>query len=326
MMFEMSGWFIIPAMPTISLVLAWMSNIPNKPIRQLIAFTWMLISLSIPLHVSTGSVGSDYALAIVILCYSLKIIELFFCEPFATDIYSMPIFPFMVLLMTYQDPPQFQEWFDAASYPPNSSSSDKGSRSRVNSSSQQDKKEKEKEKKKIDAKFVIQKGRAHGLRLWMRAVGYWLGLNVVMAILPPNPSHAFQTWPRTSWQFWAFTFATACGAYLVMALAYSALMGFYAFLWGIYVKEIFNYPFFAYSLREWWSKRWNLCYKDQYFRIVFMALYGNEDKNININQHQHPQKLTASSSNKKSKIKATVAALATFLFSGIIQYLILFMI
>ncbi|MEK7485233.1 MAG: membrane bound O-acyl transferase family-domain-containing protein [Planctomycetota bacterium] len=45
---------------------------------------------------------------------------------------------------------------------------------------------------------------------------------------------------------------------------------------GVNVSPIFNRPFMARSPRDFWSRRWNLCFRDISYRNIFLPLHGHK--------------------------------------------------
>ena len=122
----------------------------------------------------------------------------------------------------------------------------------------------------------------------------------------------------------------------MLAASHSLFMGASGLVLGVKMKRMFHRPYFATSIRDWWSRRWNQCFKDQFYRIVFRLLVdvnnnhrngqrkGNQSGPKSSNNRNDDTRNDDNNNNDDEKAKpplrrSTLAALMTFLVSGVIH-------
>jgi hypothetical protein len=113
-----------------------------------------------------------------------------------------------------------------------------------------------------------------------------------------------------------------------MELTYALIMGTYGLLMGLQMRPMFADPFASHSLHEWWSRRWNLLFKDQYYLIVFQVLHNCYGTISAESSSSSPlidkQRITARNqklqlTKRQRRFRNSVAALSTFAFSGLLH-------
>lgn len=109
---------------------------------------------------------------------------------------------------------------------------------------------------------------------------------------------------------------------------------------------MFNRPWLSTSVREWWSRRWNICFKgmewsliygvfpssffdtfslslsthpDQYYKIVFGLIDPRYAPTPRIQQKPTKHRRSSSPAQRQPVPRSALAALVTFLFSGLIH-------
>jgi len=179
------------------------------------------------------------------MCIFLKILELFYCSP-EIHLPSMSHHEFIIRLCTYTDTEYLDRWRYARS---------------------------------TGDRLMQRKLRQEAFRSNLHLLGdgliYYALINAFALILPPNPREIYLTYSRWDYRYWLLMHLTGWGSFLVLALAHAANMSVYGLVLGVKIKPMFARPYLATSVRDFWSRRWNLCFKDQFYRIVFHSLNGD---------------------------------------------------
>lgn len=89
---------------------------------------------------------------------------------------------------------------------------------------------------------------------------------VCLALSTAFPSIHTYFWLSMFWFLWCCYFAASGFG----DIATGAVMQL-----GVRVSPIFNHPFMARSPRDFWSRRWNLCFRDIAHRNIFLPLHGH---------------------------------------------------
>ena len=267
-------------------------RLKRDSLRHLLSALVVFVILLLPLVFSLGDAFMNYGFSCVCAAMFLKIAQLFFTHPLPR-LKNMSSREFWVRFTMFPDPAMIHEYEltlnrDAWKTSPQL-------RTRV--------------------KRTIWQGRWASLRMGMFALGYWLGLQFLLLILPKHPSKVLK---QGSWlEFWMLMELSGWGTWLLLGLMYTGPNCFLGFVFGVKNQDVFNKPFMSTSLRDWWSRRWNLVFKDQFYDIVFSML------NPGIKTPSRDYKKTdGDKENKETRVDArtkSIAALATFLFSGVLH-------
>ena len=303
-------------------------NIPAryKSLKKITALILISMALLSPLWIRPEvSAGMRFMHSIVMTTFSMKAYEMLVLDPAADFKFAnFPIridrfsnYEFLILLLSYPDEESFGQWLSARR------DSEDG------------------------FKMSLRANRIDGLRLCLGAVKYWAILNGIMAVYPADPAVIYMTQPAFwSWQFWYLTGLTGVGAYAILSFLHSALMGFYSILFGVKMKQIFRQPFRALSFKELWGRRWNVCYRDHFYRIVFSLLHNKQSSVSDKQRHVALKKKNDDFQESGRRMKTRtlsmsfgalnetllngnrhkfLGAMLTFLFSGILHEYITYM-
>lgn len=246
--------------------------------RRVCAVLACTLLLWFPLTVKSGF--SAYASACLAVSTVLKITELFFTDAHASSPMELSRKEFFVRMLTYPDDDFMARLRN----------------SRLSSGNPQ--------VQNVD-QLLRQEAFRSNAHLLMDAATYYILLNVLSLFLPQHPRQLFETHSRWDWRFWLFMHLCGWGSFLFLALVHATTMSLCGFFMSVKMKRMFKRPYIARSVRDMWSRRWNQCFKDQFYVIVFRFMHAHE----RVTHHQLSRNTTS-----------MLAAVLTFLFSGLIQY------
>ena len=176
--------------PFVTLATDAIRFLPKRP-QQTSAIALVFLLLVVPLQVTTGSQGGDYAMACISICYVLKILELFFCSPELPPMVKLSHTEFLIRLQTYADEEFMQEFHRTE---------DRGVGGQGGGSSPQLNRQHQ---------ALRHEGRVDSARLLVDTLWHYLLMNLLALFLPPNPRQVFLEYSRWDWRYWWFMYL--CG-------------------------------------------------------------------------------------------------------------------
>lgn len=223
-----------------------------------------------------------YAFAAVAVCMLLKIVDIFFCDVALQE--RLPVMThreFVIRFSTFPDE-TFLEQLRAVSLG----------------------KDAERERE------LLREGRWSALGCLASAFLHYVAMCVLMMLLP---AHSLPLLPESGniydfsdWRYVVLLELCGWGVYFMLATVYATTMVFQSLIWGAKMKPMFRKPFVSTSLRDWWSRRWNLAFKDHYHRIIFMLVGGSSIvNNVNNNHGKNNNNNNMKSMNSESSVESS---------------------
>ncbi|KAI3654299.1 hypothetical protein MP228_001018 [Amoeboaphelidium protococcarum] len=280
--------------------------IRKQTLRQILAALTITSLISIPIVFAPDSVGWRFLLAALCSSYSLKILQLFFGS-MAQDISKMSSLEFIIRMSWYPEDDHLRRWIQTK-----------------------------------QSRQVVQEGRAYSLQMFVHNVIKYYCLAAAAALfVPPRISHVIKS---GSWfEFFMLFEVSGYGLWALMGLFFEFIFGVPGIVLGIKMIPVFDSPMSATTLREFWS-RWNVCFKRAFHQIVFAVIHSpstvskklkssdDDDKKYHMKSDQARYRISVSDQNqqsaaasgqqstvKGSKMSKLLAAMATFIFSGLIH-------
>lgn len=254
-------------------------------VRMLWASALVLWSLILPLLYTSGKQQIDYVIGALSSMMAMKVTSLFFGLSDGAETSDMCFKEFWVRFTTYPDKIFMKKYRKHCCYFHSKSNDPKADLSLKHKRDQ-----------------ILLEGRLASLEMLLSCAGYWIGLQLLLMLLPSDPSNTIQK--GNLFQYFILNYLSGVGVMLTLGFAYTLYSGLSGLVYGVKTQPIFNRPEMSCSMRDLWSKRWNLVFKNQFYEIVFSMISGD--------------------SNHATRRQKTLAAMATFLFSGVLhEYLIL---
>ncbi|KAI3637457.1 hypothetical protein MIR68_004106 [Amoeboaphelidium protococcarum] len=279
--------------------------IRGQTLRQILAAFIITCLISIPIVFAPDSVGWRFLLSALCSSYSLKILQLFFGIK-AHDICDMSSLEFIIRMAWYPEDDHLSRWI-----------------------------------KTKQSRQVVQEGRTYSLKMFVHNVIKYYCLAAAAALFVPlriSPVIKSGSW----FEFFMLFEVSGYGLWALMGLFFEFIFGVPGIVLGIKMIPVFDSPMSATTLREFWS-RWNVCFKRAFHQIVFTAIHrpntvskklkspDDDDKKYHMKNDQARYKISVSNQNqqsaasgqestaKGSKMSKMLAAMATFIFSGLIH-------